>query len=94
MLKNQQKVGETGRFERFTLLMTHLARSVKRIKPEKMAGFRLKGPHVSSLPDGMTASALRERCDEDKAAILRPVEKSDFVATGSAQRRYRRTDHS
>lgn len=92
---------QDGRFERFTLLIARLARSVKRIKSEEMAEFRLKGPHVSclyylSLSDGMTASALCERCDEDKAAVSRSVEyleANGFVTTGGAQRRYKTPLH-
>ena len=64
------------RFETFTVLITRISRSIKRIKADEMADFELKGPHVSCLyylsqRDGMTAAELCERCDEDKAAISR-----------------------
>ena len=64
------------RFETFTVLITRISRSIKRIKADEMADFELKGPHVSCLyylsqRDGMTAAELCERCDEDKAAICR-----------------------
>ena len=38
-----------SRFETFTLLITRISRSIKRIKAEEMAAFGLKGPHVSCL---------------------------------------------
>ena len=66
------------RFETFTVLITRISRSIKRIKADEMANFELKGPHVSCLyylsqRDGMTAAELCERCDEDKAAISRTL---------------------
>ena len=67
------------RFETFTVLITRISRSIKRIKADEMADFELKGPHVSCLyylsqRDGMTAAELCERCDEDKAAISRSLD--------------------
>lgn len=54
------------RFETFTVLITRISRSIKRIKADEMADFELKGPHVSCLyylsqQDGMTAAELCER---------------------------------
>ena len=54
------------RFETFTVLITRISRSIKRIKADEMADFELKGPHVSCLyylsqQDGMTAADLRAR---------------------------------
>ena len=51
------------RFETFTVLITRISRSIKRIKADEMADFELKGPHVSCLyylsqQDGMTAAHL------------------------------------
>ena len=51
------------RFETFTVLITRISRSIKRIKADEMADFELKGPHVSCLyylsqQDGMTAAEL------------------------------------
>ena len=37
------------RFETFTVLITRISRSIKRIKADEMADFELKGPHVSCL---------------------------------------------
>ena len=86
------------RFETFTVLIGRINRSIRRIKSEAMAEFHLKGPHVSclyylSLADGMTAAALCERCDEDKAAVSRSLEyleKNGYIACeSSGGRRYR-----
>ena len=81
------------RFETFTVLITRISRSIKRIKADEMADFELKGPHVSCLyylsqQDGMTAAELCERCDEDKAAISRS--KSGYITCASgAGKRYK-----
>ncbi len=66
-------------FEAFTVLISKLNRSIKRIKSEEMAEFHLKGPHVSCLyylylSDSMTAAELCERTEEDKAALSRSLE--------------------
>ena len=85
-------------FEAFTVLIGRISRSIKRIKSEEMAEFQLKGPHVSCLyylsaEDGLTAAALCERCDEDKAAVSRSLDdlkKGGYIICGSgAGRRYR-----
>ena len=75
-------------YETFTVLIARINRSIKRIKSAEMAEFQLKGPYVSclyylSLTDGLTAAALCERCDEDKAAISRSLddlEKNGYIA--------------
>ena len=86
------------RFEAFTVLISRISRSIKRIKSEEMAEFHLKGPHVSCLyylflADGLTASALCERCDEDKAAVSRSLdylEKGGYITCEDGTgRRYR-----
>ena len=83
------------RFETFTVLITRISRSIKRIKADEMADFELKGPHVSCLyylsqQDGMTAAEL---CDEDKAAISRSLddlEKNGYITCASgAGKRYK-----
>ena len=86
------------RFETFTLLVSKLSRSIRKIKSEEMAEFGLKGPHVSCLYylsqcGGLTASELCERCEEDKAAVSRSLdylEKNGYLTCGSGgARRYR-----
>lgn len=90
------------RYETFTVLIARINRSIKRVKSAEMAEFQLKGPYVSclyylSLTDGLTAAALCERCDEDKAAISRSLddlEKSGYITCESgAGRRYRAPLH-
>ena len=90
------------RFEAFTVLISRISRSIRWIKSEEMAEFQLKGPHVSclyylSLADGLTAAALCERCDEDKAAVSRSLdylEKGGYITCESgAGRRYRTPFH-
>ena len=84
-----------SRFETFTLLITRISRSIKRIKAEEMAAFGLKGPHVSCLYylyccGPMTAAELCERCDEDKAAISRSLdylEKNGYLYTDQKDRK-------
>ena len=85
------------RFETFTLLIARISRSIKRIKSEEMAEFRLKGPHVAflyylSIHGEMTAAELCEHCDEDKAAVSRTLEfllQNGYVTTEAISRRYR-----
>ena len=66
------------RFEAFTVLISRISRSIKRLKAWEMSDLGLKGPHVSCLYylslGNMTASELCERCEEDKAAISRSLE--------------------
>ena len=90
------------RYETFTVLIARINRSIKRVKSAEMAEFQLKGPYVSclyylSLTDGLTAAALCERCDEDKAAISRSLddlEKSGYITCESGiGRRYRAPLH-
>lgn len=67
------------RFETFTVLLAKISRNIKRLKSEEMAELQLKGPHVSCLyylrlSDGLTASQLCDRCEEDKGAISRSLD--------------------
>ncbi len=76
-----------GRFETFTVLITTINRSIRKIKTEEMAEFDLKSPHVSCLYylytlDSLTATRLCEICNEDKGAISRSLdylEKSGLI---------------
>ncbi|MBQ8684778.1 MAG: winged helix-turn-helix transcriptional regulator [Clostridia bacterium] len=86
------------RFEAFTILIAKIGRAIRKIKTEEMAEFDLKSPHVSCLyylykEDGLTAAALCERCDEDKAAISRSLEyleANGFLSClSTAKKRYK-----
>ena len=71
------------KYKTFTVLMASINRSIRKIKTEEMAEFRLKSPHVSCLyylykEDALTAKELCEICEEDKANISRTI---DYLET-------------
>lgn len=72
------------RFETFTVLINRISRNVRKIKNQEMAEYRLRSIHVSCLyylyaDRGLTATALCERCEEDKATISRAL---DYLESG------------
>lgn len=86
------------RFQMFTVLITKLNRSIRRIKTEEMAEFDLKSPHVSCLyylykTSPLTAKELSDVCEEDKAAISRSLDYLEangyIVSRAKTQKRYR-----
>ena len=71
------------RFETFTVLINRISRNIRKIKNQKMAEYNLKSVHVSCLyflylANGLTATELCERCEEDKATISRAL---DYLET-------------
>ncbi len=67
-----------NRFETFTVLISSINRSIRRIKTEEMSEYGLKSPHVSCLyylykKPSITAAELCEVCEEDKAAVSRSI---------------------
>lgn len=67
------------RFETFTVLINRLSRNIRKIKNLEMADYQLRSVHISCLyylysADGLTATELCERCEEDKATISRALE--------------------
>lgn len=67
------------RFETFTILISRINRSIRKIKNQEMADWGLKSIHVSCLhylrsQGSLTAAELRERCEEDKAAVSRAID--------------------
>lgn len=67
------------RFQNFTVLISKIGRSIRRIKTEEMEEYNLKSPHVSCLyyiykMDSLSAKELCDICGEDKAAISRSIE--------------------
>ena len=69
----------TDRFETFTVLIAKISRNIRKIKNLEMADYALRSPHISCLyylysSDGLTATDLCERCEEDKATISRSLE--------------------
>ena len=85
------------RFETFTVLITKISRSIRRIKTEEMGEFSLKAPHVSCLyyiykAKALTAKHLCELCEEDKASISRSLEYLEtegFLVRSKEDRKYK-----
>ena len=86
------------RFQTFTVLISKISRSIRKIKTEEMAEFNLKSPHVSCLyylyKEGpLTAKELCDICDEDKAAISRSIvylERDGYITClTDAHKRYK-----
>lgn len=65
------------RFEKLTIGISQIYKSIQRIKKQQMNEIGLKGTHVmciyhlSNHPDGLTAADLCGMCKEDKAGISR-----------------------
>jgi DNA-binding MarR family transcriptional regulator len=86
------------RFEAFTVLINRISRNIRKIKNQEIAAFNLKAAHISCLyylykTDGLTATELCERCEEDKAAISRSLdylEKNGYLICDSQhEKRYK-----
>ena len=91
-----------GRYELFTALTTRISRSIKKIKNMETEEFGLRSPHVSCVyylytTDGLTATELCERCEEDKATISRALdylESSGYlVCDAKSEKRYKSPLH-
>ena len=71
------------RFEQFTTAISALCRDVQRIERDEMEKQGLRGAFaqyllaISQYPEGITASALCEVCDKDKAAVSRVISEMD-----------------
>ncbi len=71
------------RFETFTVLINRISRNIRKIKNQEMAEYNLRSAHISCLyylysAEGLTATDLSERCEEDKATISRAL---DYLET-------------
>ena len=67
------------RFGTFTVLINRIRRNIRKIKNFEMAEYNLRSPHISCLYylyrfNGLTATDLCERCEEDKATISRSLD--------------------
>ncbi|MDD6095553.1 MAG: MarR family transcriptional regulator [Clostridia bacterium] len=72
-----------NRFETFTMLINRISRNIRKIKNREMAEYSLRSSHVSCLyylfiSEGLTATELCERCEEDKATVSRSL---DYLET-------------
>ena len=66
------------RFETFTVLLNRISRNIRRIKNQEMTDLGLRSVHISCLyylyrGTDMTAAALCDHCEEDKATISRAL---------------------
>lgn len=81
----------TDRYETFTVLISKISRNIRKIKNQEMADYDLRSPHISCLyylylSDGLTATELCEKCEEDKATIsrsLKYLENNGFLTCDS-----------
>lgn len=68
-----------NRFEQFTSAISALYRDVQKIERDEMEKRGLRGAFaqyllaISRYPEGITAAALCEVCDKDKAAVSRII---------------------
>ena len=79
------------RFETFTVLINKISRNIRKIKNQEMAEYNLRSSHISCLyylysSNGLTATDLCEKCEEDKATISRSLdylEKNGYITCES-----------
>ena len=90
------------RFETFTVLIAKISRNIRKIKIQEMQEYNLRNSHISCLyylyiTDGLTATELCERCEEDKATISRSLdylEQNDYLTCESkTAKRYKSPLH-
>lgn len=68
-----------NRFERFTSAISAIYRDIQKIERDEMEKHGLRGAFaqylvaISHYPEGITAAALCEVCDKDKAAVSRII---------------------
>lgn len=86
------------RYETFTVLINRISRNVRKIKNQEMAEYDLRSVHISCLyhlylSDGLTATELCERCEEDKATISRGLDyleqRGYLTCSSKSQKRYK-----
>lgn len=93
VLKLQQDDGVKmkERFETFTVLIAKINRNIRKIKNLEMKDNNLRSPQISCLyylysSEGLTATDLCDRCEEDKATISRSLdylEKNGYIICNS-----------
>lgn len=75
-----------NRFEQFTAAISSIHRFIQKIERDEMDKYGLKGASAQYLlameryPEGVTAAALCDICDRDKAAVSRSL--SEMEAKG------------
>ena len=87
-----------NRFAQFTGAISAIYRDIQKIERDEMEKYGLKGAFAQYLlamdrhPDGITAAALCEECDKDKAAvsrILTEMESKGLVCRHTGEGPYR-----
>lgn len=87
-----------NRFEQFTSAISSIHRFVQKIERDEMEKYGLKGAAAQYLlamaryPEGITAAALCEVCDRDKAAVSRilgEMEAQGLIARTGGDSAYR-----
>ncbi len=80
-----------NRFEKFTFFIEEVSRVLHKIMGDEMEFFGLKGPSafyilaLSSHSEGITISAIAEKCGRDKADVSRAV--TSLCAKGLVHRK-------
>lgn len=80
-----------SRFEQFASSISAIYRDIQKIERDEMERFGLRGAYtqyllaISRFPEGVTAAALSEICDKDKAAVSRAI--SEMLAKGLVNRK-------
>lgn len=87
------------RFELFVSGINGMYRDIQKIERDEMVKYGLKGAYAQYLvamkrcPEGLTATALCEACDKDKAAVSRVLtemeEKGLVYRQGNKDNQYR-----
>ena len=86
------------RFETFTVLINRISRNIRKIKNQEMVEYKLRSVHISCLyylyrTNGLTATELCERCEEDKATISRALdyleENGYLICESKSVKRYK-----
>lgn len=87
-----------ARFETFTVLINRISRNIRKLKNQEMAEYQLRSAHISCLyylyrEEGLTATDLCERCEEDKATVSRALDylktEDYLVREDKAAKRYK-----
>ena len=81
------------RFDTFSMLVSGINKSMKKIKTTEMAKFGLKSTHVFCIyhlykENALTAGELCGMCREDKAGISRAIEQLEKIAQKNIQVSY------
>lgn len=86
------------RYETFTVLIAKISRNIRRIKNQEMAEYGLRSAHITCLyylylDNGLTATDLCDKCEEDKATVSRTLSQLEqegyLCADSKGAKRYK-----